>query len=65
MTVIAAAFEEIVADAPEQWWAVFFPIWPDLEGATLGGPGDAARAPGAASAGLPSPADPAVPAGPA
>ena len=21
----------IVEDAPEQWWAVFFPIWPDLE----------------------------------
>lgn len=32
MTAFAAAFEEIVADAPEQWWAVFFPIWPDLEG---------------------------------
>lgn len=30
---IAAAFEHIVADAPEQWWAVFFPIWPDLEAA--------------------------------
>ena len=29
---VAAAFERIVADAPEQWWAVFFPIWPDLEG---------------------------------
>ena len=26
----AAAFERLVADAPEQWWAVFFPIWPDL-----------------------------------
>jgi KDO2-lipid IV(A) lauroyltransferase len=24
------AFESIVADAPEQWWAVMFPIWPDL-----------------------------------
>jgi hypothetical protein len=23
-------FERFVADAPEQWWAVFFPIWPDL-----------------------------------
>ena len=21
------------SDAPEQWWAVFFPIWPDLEAA--------------------------------
>jgi KDO2-lipid IV(A) lauroyltransferase len=29
---IARAFERIVEDAPEQWWAVFFPIWPDLEG---------------------------------
>ena len=31
MTGLAAAFERIVASAPEQWWAVFFPIWPDLE----------------------------------
>lgn len=30
-TRIATAFERIVEDAPEQWWAVFFPIWPDLE----------------------------------
>jgi KDO2-lipid IV(A) lauroyltransferase len=35
MTRLAAAFEELIADAPDQWWAVFFPIWPDLEaGAT-------------------------------
>ena len=27
----AAAFERAVAISPEQWWAVFFPIWPDLE----------------------------------
>jgi KDO2-lipid IV(A) lauroyltransferase len=27
---IATAFERVIADAPEQWWAVFFPIWPDL-----------------------------------
>jgi KDO2-lipid IV(A) lauroyltransferase len=27
---LAAGFETAVADAPEQWWAVFFPIWPDL-----------------------------------
>ena len=33
MTLLAAAFERIVEDAPEQWWAVFFPIWPDLESA--------------------------------
>jgi len=31
MSGLAAAFERIVRDAPEQWWAVFFPIWPDLE----------------------------------
>jgi KDO2-lipid IV(A) lauroyltransferase len=31
MTGLAAAFERVVASAPEQWWAVFFPIWPDLE----------------------------------
>ena len=28
---IARAFERVVTDAPEQWWAVFFSIWPDLE----------------------------------
>jgi KDO2-lipid IV(A) lauroyltransferase len=33
MTALAAAFERTVATAPEQWWAVFFPIWPDLEAA--------------------------------
>ncbi len=27
----AAAFERQIAVAPEQWWAVFHPIWPDLE----------------------------------
>jgi hypothetical protein len=31
MAGLAAAFERAVAAAPEQWWAVFFPIWPDLE----------------------------------
>lgn len=33
MTVLASAFERIIEDAPEQWWAIFFPIWPDLEAA--------------------------------
>ncbi len=28
---IAVAFERIIEDAPDQWWAAFFPIWPDLE----------------------------------
>ena len=27
---IAAAFEGILAQAPEQWWGAFHPIWPDL-----------------------------------
>jgi lauroyl/myristoyl acyltransferase len=27
---IAVAFESILADAPEQWWGAFHPIWPDL-----------------------------------
>jgi KDO2-lipid IV(A) lauroyltransferase len=31
MTRFAAAFEDLIADAPDQWWAIFFPIWPDLE----------------------------------
>ena len=30
LRTIAAAFEDLIADAPEQWTAVFFPIWPDL-----------------------------------
>jgi phosphatidylinositol dimannoside acyltransferase len=29
----AACFEELIGQAPEQWWAAFQPIWPDLEGA--------------------------------
>jgi lauroyl/myristoyl acyltransferase len=28
----AAAFEELIASAPDQWAAIFFPIWPDLAG---------------------------------
>jgi len=27
---IAAGFETILADGPEQWWGAFHPIWPDL-----------------------------------
>ncbi|HET7028030.1 MAG TPA: lysophospholipid acyltransferase family protein [Candidatus Limnocylindrales bacterium] len=27
----ARAFERLISDAPEQWWAVFAPIWPDLD----------------------------------
>lgn len=29
----AAVYESFIAAAPEQWWTVFFPIWPDLEAA--------------------------------
>jgi len=44
-TALATAFERIIEDAPEQWWAVFFPIWPDLEAeaaATAGAASDPA-----------------------
>ena len=27
---MAEAFESLLADAPEQWWGAFHPIWPDL-----------------------------------
>ena len=30
LSAMAAAFESLIADAPEQWSAVFFPIWRDL-----------------------------------
>jgi KDO2-lipid IV(A) lauroyltransferase len=36
---LATAFEELISDAPDQWWAVFFPIWPDLEAASAPGAG--------------------------
>jgi lauroyl/myristoyl acyltransferase len=26
----ARAFERAIADAPEQWWSLFFPIWDDI-----------------------------------
>jgi hypothetical protein len=44
MTRLAAAFETLIADAPDQWWAIFFPIWPDLEvGADAAGGGGSDR----------------------
>jgi len=52
LAATAAAFENLVAEAPEQWWTVFFPIWDDvgsrrrsLAGAPAGtpAPGKAAR----------------------
>jgi phosphatidylinositol dimannoside acyltransferase len=41
---LARAFELVVAEAPDQWWAVFFPIWDDLEPAAQTAP---AEVPGA------------------
>ena len=43
MAGIARGFERIIEDAPEQWWAVFFPIWPDLEREAAAGPALAER----------------------
>jgi KDO2-lipid IV(A) lauroyltransferase len=44
----AAAFERLIARAPDQWGAVFAPIWPDLE-AEAAGTGDVATATDASS----------------
>ncbi len=30
MAAEARAFERAIADAPEQWWTAFFPVWDDL-----------------------------------
>ena len=46
LTAIAAAFESLIADAPEQWSAVFFPIWPDLADGAANAAGGAAAAAG-------------------
>jgi lauroyl/myristoyl acyltransferase len=32
----SAAFESFIAEAPAQWWSIFFPIWPDLEAEAAG-----------------------------
>jgi phosphatidylinositol dimannoside acyltransferase len=52
---LAAAFEDLISDAPEQWSGAFFPIWPDLavdgEGAATTQPdGTGAAGSGAARA---------------
>jgi KDO2-lipid IV(A) lauroyltransferase len=31
VTGVATAMEEAIAEAPEQWWSAFAPIWPDLD----------------------------------
>jgi hypothetical protein len=38
----ARLFERVISDAPEQWLAVFHPIWPDLEGPAVRDTGDKA-----------------------
>jgi KDO2-lipid IV(A) lauroyltransferase len=40
LTAMAVAFESLIADAPEQWSAVFFPIWPDLAPGAVTAPSD-------------------------
>ena len=45
MTALAAAMEEAVAVAPEQWWSIFFPIWPDLDPEAEAGTGRLERDP--------------------
>ncbi|MBI2762499.1 MAG: lysophospholipid acyltransferase family protein [Chloroflexi bacterium] len=39
MTGVARAMEESIAEAPDQWWSVFSPIWPDLDPEARGGSG--------------------------
>jgi hypothetical protein len=51
----ARAFERFVAEAPEQWLAVFHPIWPDLERAPAARP--SARVAGKATASADEPAE--------
>lgn len=33
---VAATLETLLADAPEQWWGAFHPIWPDLDKGAAG-----------------------------
>jgi len=33
MAALVTAFEDAIAQAPDQWWAAFFPIWTDPEAA--------------------------------
>jgi KDO2-lipid IV(A) lauroyltransferase len=49
----AVAFERIIAHAPDQWGAVFAPIWPDLEAQAAGE--TAAERPGGRAEGVAGP----------
>jgi phosphatidylinositol dimannoside acyltransferase len=44
LTGLARIFETAIADAPEQWWTLFFPIWPDIEAKARAGAPPAAKA---------------------
>ncbi len=57
----AVAFERAIAVAPEQWWAIFFPIWPDLEEAASAEGTSDSEAIEAGSTGPKEPADPEEP----
>lgn len=39
MARVAAAMEEAIAPAPEQWWSAFAPVWPDLDPEARAGTG--------------------------
>lgn len=55
---IAATFESILADAPEQWWGAFHPIWPDLDQGGTDAPEPHAATPGPHAGAAPSPGKP-------
>ncbi|TAJ98910.1 MAG: hypothetical protein EPO36_13870 [Chloroflexota bacterium] len=54
MTGVARAMEESIAEAPEQWWSAFAPIWPDLDPEAREGSGHLEPAATAATAGHPA-----------
>jgi KDO2-lipid IV(A) lauroyltransferase len=58
----AVAFERMIAHAPDQWTAVFAPIWPDLEAEAAASPATAESAATPASDASPSDAEPERPA---
>ena len=44
LTAEVQAFQRSIVLAPDQWWAIFFPIWPDLEATAAGAPAAAPSA---------------------